>query len=290
MSSLITQPGTVFSFTGDDHNEFLQGQGTADLNGPVGFCRYSLWLDFKGNIMGDGFVLKVSESEMLLISDQTEKISLMEKFDRHIIADDVVIGDHTGDFQLISVPVDEGQVFCDNQEWPYPEKGSFFRNENAILFLGRRLGIGTLQSLVPRNSMDFGPEALMTGEEAELTRIQAGIPAIPADVDGNSLNPLEANITSALSFTKGCYLGQEVVTRVHRLERVSRRLVRMVFSDFRPEKGDFLHGSGKEVGKITSVVKNCDNFVAIGWLKSKIVDGEVALDEGTVFVESLPAS
>lgn len=290
MSSFVTQPGAVFSFTGDDHNEFLQGQGTADLNGPVGFCRYSLWLDFKGKIMGDGFVLKLSESEMLLISDQTDNSSLMQKFDRHIIADDVEIEDRTGDFELISTPAEDGQVFCCNQNWAVPEEGLFSQDDKAIIYHGRRLGMGTLQALVANGSVDLKQETQMTGEEAELRRIQAGIPAIPFDVDENSLNPLEANIISALSFTKGCYLGQEVVTRVHRLERVSRRLVRMVYSQNRPEKGDFVHENGKEVGKITSVVKKCDNFVAIGWLKSKIIDGEVAFDEAAVFVESLPAS
>ena len=67
--------------------------------------------------MGDGFVLKLSESEMLLISDQTDNTSLMSKFDRHIIADDVVIEDRTGEFQQISIPIEEGQVVGEIQAW-----------------------------------------------------------------------------------------------------------------------------------------------------------------------------
>jgi folate-binding protein YgfZ len=131
----------------------------------------------------------------------------------------------------------------------------------------------------------------MNEERWNLLEIESGWAWVDSQTSNQYLpQMLNLQALGAISFTKGCYLGQEVVTRVHRLERVSRRLVRMAFSNNRPEKGDILHEDGKEVGKITSVVKNCDNFVAIGWLKSKIIDGKVVLDEGAIFVESLPAS
>ncbi len=283
-------PGAVLSITGDDHQDFLQGQGSADLRGPVGFCRYTLWLDYKGKILGDAHVLRRSESEMLLVSDATPAQFLMDKFDRHIIADDVEINDLTGQYTLVSL--EPGPVPADLQKAGIecPVDGSYKIRDEHILFTGRRLGKGTLQILSTEFPLPSVEAELLSQSQCEALRIAAGMPLIPVDTDDQSLNPLEANITSPLSFTKGCYLGQEVVARVERLGRVSRRLIQVSAGLGQFEGPCPLHQDGQPVGKLTSVVNSGDKCLAVGWLKSRITDGNTVFDEGELQIESLPAS
>ncbi len=276
MIHIRTSPAAVLSISGEDHAEFLQGQGTADLRGEPGLAAYTLWLDFKGRVLGDSFVLKVDDEHMLLVSYDTPVAQLMAKFERHIIADDVEIKDMTPLFDILSFRADEPG----SPDEPPPHSGHFSRSGDRWFFHGRRLGPGTIDCLLPADS-DYNPGGrCLTGKEAMEIRIRAGIPAIPADTDEGSLNPLELNILSALSFDKGCYLGQEVVARIHRLGRSTRCLA--VFEGLADsiQGPAALHLDGVHVGRLTSVVKIIDNFVATGWLKRKLPEGEVALDEG----------
>ena len=285
-----SRPAAVLSITGEDHQDFLQGQGTADLRGPSGFCRYNLWLDYKGHILGDAHVLKVSDDEMLLVSDATPAQELLAKFDRHIIADDVDIEDITARYTLMTIPPESLMGALEALNTDVPKDGSITVLDDAILFIGRRLGEGTLHILATSDPFAAVPGERLNEDDCEAIRVAAGMPLVPQDTDDHTLNPIEANILSPISFTKGCYLGQEVVARVERLGRVTRRLASFRSdnpSGFSPGP---LHLQGQEVGILTSVVVRGDNSLAIGWLKSKISNGRIGFDEGTIEVNSLPVS
>lgn len=280
-----TRPAAVLEVSGEDHVAFLQSQGTADLKGDPGMCRYCLWLDHKGLIHGDAFALKIDENRFLLVSYETPAKDLVEKFERHIIADDVDLKDVTTGWNLLSFSRDG----CPREE--IPSEGRFLIEAEGTIFPGRRFGNGTIDILLPDSTeppfeMEPIPEA-----EAERMRIRAGIPSVPRDLPAGGFNPLEANLLSALSFDKGCYLGQEVVARVHRLQRVSRRLVRASGGDPAPGIPTELTDEGTVVGGLSSVAENPDNtFCAIGWLKSRYPDGPFAFGEHGLQMESLPES
>ena len=93
----------------------------------------------------------------------------------------------------------------------------------------------------------------------ETARIEAGIPRFGADMDGTNL-PLECGIESrAVSYSKGCYLGQEVINRIHSIGHVTRELRGLRLADdleILPARGDKLFHAGKEVGHITSAVRS----------------------------------
>jgi folate-binding protein YgfZ len=92
---------------------------------------------------------------------------------------------------------------------------------------------------------------------AEVLRVEAGRPKFGADMNTDTI-PLEAGIEDrAISLTKGCYVGQEVIVRVlHRGHgRVARRLVGLLLSDgSSPAKGDAVVSGDKQVGEVTSAV------------------------------------
>ncbi len=287
MQAFSSNPSAVIRFTGEDQAEFLQGQGTADLMRPTGSSTYSLWLDFKGNILGDGFVLRLGPEESLLISYASEATALMEKFDRHIIADDVELEDLTQQYCLFSIPADAVENAANEAGLEIPEEGAFGSLPGGYLFKGRRLGLGTLELLMEKEEAKALQVEQIPLIEAERMRVEAGILLVPLDTGAGSANPVETGLVSAVSFEKGCYLGQEVVARAHRLGRSTRRFATFSGQSTELPGGIELSIEGRPVGEITSVVKNRDNLIALGWIKSKISDGENRFDQGILHVKSL---
>jgi folate-binding protein YgfZ len=257
-------PGAVLRIAGEDHEEFLQNQGTADLRGDPGLCRYCLWLDYKGKIQADAFVLKVDAGQTLLVSYASPADLLVEKFQAHIISEDVSVIDETSGWRLLSVLDDKTREDAIGQD-------RFRTFESGYAFPGRRLGVGTVDYLLPSNADHPGADRLLTQEEAEEIRILAGMPMVPQDTGTGRMNPLECGILSAVCHDKGCYLGQEVVTRVHRLQRLSRQLVTVRGSGPVPELPFEIREGEAVVGCLRTMSESAKYFTAIGWLKSSMV-------------------
>ncbi|MEI9961466.1 MAG: glycine cleavage T C-terminal barrel domain-containing protein [Limisphaerales bacterium] len=106
----------------------------------------------------------------------------------------------------------------------------------------------------------------------ETTRIEAGIPRFGADMDETNI-PLECGIESrAIVYNKGCYIGQEVINRIHSVGHVNKELraLRLATNlESLPKKGDKLFHVGKEVGYVTSAVKlpSLNANIALGYVR-----------------------
>lgn len=95
----------------------------------------------------------------------------------------------------------------------------------------------------------------MGDEVSEILRITAGVPMYGQELS-EQVNPLEAGLRPSISFTKGCYIGQEVVLRLDTYRKVQRHLVRLAIEgEGLPSIGDKLLVDGKTVGTLTSVGK-----------------------------------
>jgi folate-binding protein YgfZ len=134
----------------------------------------------------------------------------------------------------------------------------------AFLTIGGPFGGGTSFSLVLKDRKDV-PKALdyllTKGEPlgADLVgprvhnvlRIEAGAPMFGREVD-ERFNPLEAGMERLVSFTKGCYIGQEVIARLDSYHKVQKRLVGLFLPDGSPQSGDDLYAGEHKTGSITS--------------------------------------
>jgi folate-binding protein YgfZ len=106
----------------------------------------------------------------------------------------------------------------------------------------------------------------------ETARIEAGIPRFGADMDETNI-PLECGIEArAISYTKGCYIGQEVINRIHSIGHVNRELRSLRLADdlkALPLRGDKLLKEGKEVGHITSAIHSptLKANIALGYVR-----------------------
>jgi len=149
---------------------------------------------------------------------------------------------------------------------------------------------GALQSgydlFVPTGSLDAVADKLVATVKSvggcacgwtalETARIEGGIPRFGADMDETNL-PLECGIEArAVSYNKGCYIGQEVINRIHTIGHVNRELRGLRLADnlkTLPARGDKLFKDGKEVGHITSSVASpeFEANIALGYVRREV--------------------
>ena len=157
------------------------------------------------------------------------------------------------------------------------------RNENIAT---RRQDAGApagFDLFVPNNSLGAVADKLIAAAKAvggravgwqsfETARIEAGIPRFGADMDETNI-PLECGIESrAVTYTKGCYIGQEIINRIHSVGHVNRELRGLRLTDdlkILPQRGDKLFHAGKEAGHVTSAVRSplFNANIALGYVR-----------------------
>ena len=127
-------------------------------------------------------------------------------------------------------------------------------------------------------------------ETMEALRVENGLPRWGAEL-GDAYNPLEAGLTESVSWTKGCYIGQEVVARLWTYHKVQRYLVGLAFQadgEFRPERGAALHVEGARAGALTSVAfsPGAGALLGLGYLQAAHATVgqavEVPLEDGRI--------
>ncbi len=280
-------PAAVITATGPDAFAFLQSQGTQDLRGLAnGGAAYGLWLDRKGRIQGDSHILRLGDESFLLASHATPAATLLAHLQANLVADEVEFADVTGGRMLLTAWGEGAEApppgkFVNEPNGPvFSWSGRLTRGASRV-FLGASAGAlaGTVGGLREAGWTPSGPEAM----EAE--RISAGIPLVPVDAGPDSL-PQESGLeVAAVSFTKGCYLGQEVMARLHAQGRVQRGLVRLSLET--PARGlpaPVLAAEGREIGRMTSQA-----LVAGRWTGLAVVNLRHLPPDGGVKVEGVPA-
>ena len=153
---------------------------------------------------------------------------------------------------------------------------------------GDRLGSAGFDLFVPVAAMVEVGERLLAavravggglcgGDAAEIRRVELGIPMYGADIDDSNLAPEVGLNDAAVSTTKGCYIGQEVISRIRTYGQVTRTLCRIriegaLVAPPRP-RTPLVHG-GKEVGYVTSAVRSPESggVVGLGYVRREVPD------------------
>ena len=220
---------------GEDAREWLNGQITNDVSHSApGSAVYALVVTVKGRIATDLWVLDHGETLDLLV--QRDRLGpLIEHYERYIVMEDVELEGREIDVVSAQGPRSaelEGGFACDRL-------GSG----------GRDHPDGDLEEIVGRAAaLGGGPVA---PEAWELARLRAGRPALNADFDETSY-PQEAGLVNlGVSFTKGCYVGQEVVCMLEQRGQL-RRMLTQLRGDALPPPGSPLRHEGTEVGTVRS--------------------------------------
>lgn len=156
---------------------------------------------------------------------------------------------------------------------------------NGVLVVGPRDGTGPVRAALDDAAASQGGGAI-EADALEAWRILSGLPAPGHELNGDH-NPLEAGLRDAVSFTKGCYVGQEVVARLNTYGKVARALVRLEMEPGAPVPvpgAAVLHG-GKTIGAVTSAIRppGRPGPVALAYVKSRELAADatvLAIDDG----------
>jgi len=273
MRLLGYRPGALLRITGLDAFGFLQGQFTNELRRPPGSATYGLWLDQKGKILADSHVLRLSENEFLVTSVGSTAAIIRQRLEEYIVADDVSVTDETADAHGLLLTGPGGGETIRQRLGEVPGPGRFVRSEATLAHHGRRwpgenfelLGPEKTLAEVRRQFLGQGAKEAVFAE-LEFARISAGIPVVPVDLGPGDL-PGEGGLEdSALSYTKGCYLGQEVMARLKNLGRVRRRLRVVRGRGPVPAARTALYQGERKVGELRSAAGQGEAFAALAML------------------------
>jgi folate-binding protein YgfZ len=131
--------------------------------------------------------------------------------------------------------------------------------------------------------LDAGVEATMADDELEVLRILAGTPRWGREIDDRVL-PAEAGLVDrAVSFTKGCFPGQEPIARLHYRGHANRGLRVLTWeADELPEYDEPVSFEGKDVGRVTSAARDGDRIVALAYVRAEVpADAELSVGSAT---------
>lgn len=222
---------------------------------------YTLVVNVKGRILADAWVLARSAEELLLLVPAARREALMAHFDKYVVMEDVDV--ETDDVAVITVqgPL-SGDVVGDRESFPCGRIGAVGRD----VLVPPAEAEPTLRALVERAEALGGAE--VSAEGWELARLRAGRPAYALDFD-ESVYPQEAGLKElAVSFDKGCYLGQEVVCMLENRGQLRRHLVRLR-SEAEPSPGAPVRAGERDVGEVRSTAFDpaAERWLSLAYVK-----------------------
>jgi folate-binding protein YgfZ len=256
-----------FRLTGADRVRYLNGQVTNDVRKAAKDAALQACVtNAKGRIEAEVFIHVSPDGEALIVdTDAGLREALAARLERYIVADDVTLEDVTDQWSIL-------HCFGGREQGA----GSRERIEGGAWIENSRFGTAGADFWLPASTpLPFLP-GLLSADEAETLRILRGIQRWPQELNQDAF-PQEAGLeTEAMDFTKGCYIGQEVLSRIKTTGKMPRRLVRFAVqgSGVDVEPGMKLLTASelteaKEAGIITSVARHplLDRAVGLAYVR-----------------------
>jgi len=297
--------------TGSDRLRWLNGMvSNAVQSLPEGQGNYSLLLSVQGRIQGDCYVYRRAQ-DLLLDTGIDQVPTLMRHLDHFVIMDDVELADVSRDWTALSLAGPRApQVLATLGFAPSQSKLEKARMSRTRIGEVDCSLIEAYQVSVPRYELWFAPEHVLAvwetlqaagaspcGLEAmEALRVLEAIPLYGVDLNDRDL-PQESAQTRALNFSKGCYLGQEIVERIRSRGKVNRQFRQFELRGARPETlpAD-LRSNDQPVGRITSTAllssAGLPQVLGLGFIRVEVVErkAEIAYDGGVATPLATPAA
>ena len=299
--------------SGKDRASYLQGLFTNDIAAlKTGQGCYAAYLTPQGRMLADLLVYELGDVILVTMSGDV-KDAVLAKLDQFIFTEDVQLGDVTGTFAQMAVigPRAATAVAAAIEDVSVDVLSALGEHGNVRARVGGQPAIvarvtdpgepgfdvflDRSQADAFRSTLGRAGVSALDPVTADAVRIEAGVPLFHRDMDEDTI-PLEAGIESrAISLTKGCYVGQEVIIRVlHRGHgRVARRLVGLILDgDQAPPSGTVVRAGDREIGHVTSSTRSpsLGRPIALGYVQRDFVEPGTAVlvDGASATVTKLP--
>lgn len=276
------------AITGDDRVRWLNGMVTNNVKDlAVNRGNYSFVLNPQGRILGDLYSYNRGD-HFLIDTERSQLENLLKLFEHFIIMDDVEVSDKSDSLTAIGI---QGPKAADVlKRTGIQDPGVEPMQLADLTWNGMDISLTRMASdeyrtyeiwaataniaqlwkgLIGAGAMPVGAEAL------EKFRVMIGFPKYGTDIRDRDL-PQETEQEHALNFTKGCYIGQEIVERIRSRGSVHRKFHGFVLEGEIPGRGTKLESDGKEVGEITSVnripTRDGEQSIALGYIRREALE------------------
>ena len=287
-------PAAVVRVTGEDALPYLQSQWSVDLNRlPLLSTRMGLRLSIKGKVICAAQIICLGEEEFLLVSQETAASEIISLLEENMVADEVDFADETPQWSTYFIFGESASATR-----PCPPPPACLTDGEGYIFQDPRFHQPTLTCLHPRQEIPHWLHAMEEVEENhwELHRITNHVARVPLEIGETEL-PQEGGLEDRLiDFDKGCYLGQEVMARIHAMGKVQRTL--LPYSCQANPGNDLpaaLHNDeGKLIGQVKSAFAHPTDptWVGMALLNNRALpafeNGEISLNQ--VSLSSLPTA
>jgi tRNA-modifying protein YgfZ len=234
---------TKLRVTGADRVRFINGQTTNDVRKSTeSATQESCVLNARGHLEAHLFLFSTPEA-IWIDADEELRESLPARLERYVIADDVVIEDVTDEFALFHVVAEKS---------PQIPKAKFCLRSRRLLeegwdVWGQRSASEKIKEAISGQSEFISPDAF------EILRIENGIPRWGRELTPEIIPPEARLEERAIDYEKGCYIGQEVISRMKMSGQTRQRLCGLAGAE-ELVAGIELRAQGRTAGKITSAV------------------------------------
>jgi folate-binding protein YgfZ len=294
----------VIEVAGADRVRWLDGMISADVRAlGTGQGAWGLLLTRQGRVVADLHVL-VREESLWLELESSIAETVQKRLESYVIADDVTLRDGSAAWARLALEGPSAQSVLEAAAgspvtlapgaWctlTIAAGGVIvaaygFTGRSAFqLFAPPEAEAGVVRALVAGGAVEASSDSL------ECLRIESGLPRVGFELDETVL-PAEAGLEAAISETKGCYTGQEVVTRMRTRGRVAHRLVGLRFEAASlPPRGAEIAQDGSRIGQVTSTVLSpAEGPIGLGYVKSAAATAgsEVEVDGASARIVALP--
>jgi folate-binding protein YgfZ len=261
--------------TGSEATTFLNGLITNDIkNATENSWLPAVFPTVQGRVIG---VVRIAreDSGFLIDTEAASHEAVWKTISRFTLAGDFHVSDVSSEIALLTV---QGKRAGDVVE----------KNENVTVIEATHTGEVGLDLLVNVNDVASVKEKLVAAgaqivspEVFEILRIEAGIPRHGQDMDESNV-VLEANLDDAISYTKGCYLGQEIIIRIKHRGHVAKKLTGMKFDRPVESGATITSEDGKEIGRVTSATYSpkLESPIALGYVRYEYLSPGTAVKAG----------
>lgn len=258
---------SLLEFRGPDAVRFLNGQLTQDVRKVVGsgVCLPSCVTDAKGKLQFRVFITESGDGALWVAGPQGRNEELEARLTRYLIADDVEVTDLSGKFLLYHLIGQEAEA----------PAGVLVRSSGGYGVPGWDWWFSGDAVSLPEGSTP------LAGDELEAFRIRHAVPEWGRELTEGMLPPEALLEATDISYNKGCYIGQEVISRIKSAGKVNKRLTRFVLDAAIPFAPGPLENGAGEITSISPIVENGIRH-ALGYVKRGADDLFFKTTDGTL--------
>ena len=263
--------------TGSEATMFLNGLITNDLkNATENSWLPAVFPTVQGRLIGAVRIVR-QDSGFLIDTETASHEAILKTISRFTMAGDFRVTDVSKEMALLTVQGKRAGDVVKIVDAHIVVRATHTAEDGYDLLINTADAGSITEKLIAAGAQPVTPEV------AEILRIEAGIPRYGQDMDESNV-VLESNLDDAISYAKGCYVGQEIIIRIKHRGHVAKKLSGLKFAEPVDSGAMITSIDGKEIGRVTSVAYSpkLESTIALGYVRYEYLSPGTAVKAGDV--------